>query len=212
MRGLAPQPDDVARLTQWFDINGHQVSISFWLFGGSLIAIEPSAAEDVLAGWFNTCLPPLYECMHEGVIATTCQLGLRGFVWAAAAPPGHGAWVGGQADNVALGFHWITGEVGKGKQPITYIPGVPDVFIANNWKVNELAIGNLRASGTDLYHNMQALPAPDGSTLVPGVLHRVVGGAPMPTAQFAPYVGVVPTTKVVTIRRRIPKTGQIQPV
>jgi hypothetical protein len=212
VRGLAPPPVDVARLVQEYDINGHQVSIGLWLFNPSFIGITSASAETVLDDWFVTCLPSLYELQHEGVIATTCRLELRGFRWVAAAPPGHGAWVGGQADNVALGLHWLTGEVGKGLSPITFVPGVPDVFIANNYRLNELAYGNLRASSSDLYDALNALHSPDGTPTVVGTLHRVTAGTPMPTAQFAPYVGVVPTLKVATIRRRIPARGQIAPV
>lgn len=211
MRGLPPVPVDVAQLTQVFDINGHDTSISFWLFNPSFAAATIPALARTVSDWFIDALVSVLELQHLGVIPTTCRLAVRGLAYVTTAPPSHGAWTGGQADNVAVGLHWMTGEYGKGLSPITYVPGVPDAFVTDNWRVNELAIGNLLASGQDLYNALNGLRSPDDTPTVVGTVHRARAGAPLSVATFAPYVGVVPTAKVVTIRRRIPHSRQVSP-
>src|SRR5690242_2427373 len=145
--------------------------------------------------------------MHGGSSATTCRLSIAGLTILADAPPNHGAWTGGQADNVALGLKWQTSERGRRGWALTYVPAVPDVFITNNWQLRQLAWGNLLDSGTHLLQSMNLLPDPSGATLRAGTVHVSSRGAPLTASAFAAYVGVVPTPKVVTIRRRIPSTG-----
>jgi hypothetical protein len=91
------------------------------------------------------------------------------------------------------------------------VPAVPDVFIADNYQLNQLAWGNLMASGTDLYHELNDLPAPDGTTQVVGTLQRVRAGTPLPAAVFAPYIGVTPSPHICTIRRRLRSVRGIAP-
>lgn len=211
MRGLPPPPADVVQLVQDFDINGHTVSIGYWLFNPSNAGAGESDLLAIANAWFVTCLPSIYELQHDGTVASTCRCANRTLRVVSAAPPGHGAWTGGQADNVATGLHWLTGEAGALRGPITFIPGVPDVFISDNWRLSATAWGNLTASGRDLYNALNALPSPGGTPQVVGTVHRSNAGAPLPAAEFAPYIGVVPSAKVVTIRRRIPDRRSLSP-
>lgn len=207
MRGLPPPPPDVLRLVQEFDINGKTSSVGFWLQGPSIGSALPASLELVAAQWFITCLPNLLALMHRGSSATTCRLSIAGLTVLRAAPPNVGLYTGGQADNVALGLKWQTSERGRRGWALTYVPAVPDVFIANNWQLDQRAWGNLIDSGSHLFAAMSALPDPSGAPLAPGTVHVSHGGAPLATAVFSRFVGVSPTPKVVTIRRRIPSSG-----
>jgi hypothetical protein len=211
VRGLPPPPAEVAHLEQTFDVNGLQTSIGFWLFNGSIPALAAPSAAVMLSDWFLTCLPSLLELQHIETIPTTCRLSTVGFRYVEAAPPAHGAWTGGQASSVALGLHWLTGQARPRSGPITFVPGVPDAFVTDNWRVNELAYGNMVASGRDLFSALNAIHAPDGSPTVVGTVQRSHAGAPLGSALFSPYVAVVPTAKLVTIRRRIPARGALRP-
>lgn len=212
MRGLPPLPLDVVHLEQDYEIASHSVSIGFWLFNPSNNGAGLAQLADITDAWFVTCLPTLYGLQHDGTIAGTCRAALPGLAIVDGAPPGHGAWAGGQADNVALGIHWATGEGGARRGPITFVPGVPDLFITDNWMLSAIAFGNLIAAARDLYNALNALPAPDGTFQVVGTLHRQRAGAPLAASEFVPYVGAIPTPKVVTIRRRIPARRAVSPV
>jgi hypothetical protein len=198
-------------LVQDVDVDGHLVSIGWWLWNPSNVNIVTPELDALVNAYFFTCQPSLLELMHAGATLTTCRLATRTESFVAMSPPNHGAWTGGQADNVATGLHWLTGEGGPLRGPITFVPAVPDAFIEANWMLSNVGFGNLNASGIDLYHAFNALPAPDGTTQAVGTLHRSAAGVPMAVAQFTPYVGVNPVPKVVTIRRRIPRRRAVSP-
>lgn len=212
MRGLPPPPRDVLRLVQDFDINGHRVSIGFWLFNPSNVDGGPSDLALVLAGWFTTCLPNVLNLVHKGVSATTCRCGSRTDNVVEVAPPNEGFWEGGQADQVATGLHWLTSEPGALRGPITFVPGVPNQFVDSNYRLSQLGAGELTGSGRELLNALNGITAPDGSSQAVGTVHVSAAGAPLPVATFAPYTGVIPTMKLVTIRRRIPNRRRVAPI
>lgn len=209
MRGLPPQPTDVAHLVQSFDISGHTVSVGFWLFSGAWPDGIGGDLGTAIADWLLFGLPPMLELMHTDVVPTTCQLALPGNTLVEAAPPARGAWSGGQPDNCALGLCFHTGDLGRGANHITFVPGVPSVFISDHYRLNELGWGNAIASSRELLAGLNAIRAPDGLPAVAGTLRRQAAGAPLTHAQFSPFFSVSPTPKLVTIRRRIPRTRAI---
>jgi hypothetical protein len=211
VRGLPPAPVDVLSLRQDFDINGKVSSVGWWLFNPSNVDAVPSDLEAIAADFFLSCLPELLAVMHTGASATTCHLETRTLKIVRDAPPNAGLYAGGQADNCALGLKWLTGAAGRGGWALTYIPAVPDRFVANNWQLNQTAWGNLLDTGSHLYNALNAILSPDGTPEVVGTLNRVASGVVLPVASFAPFVGVVPTPKLVTIRRRIPDRGGVSP-
>jgi hypothetical protein len=209
MRGLPPPPADVAELRQYFDINGHRVSTGFWLFSPEWPNAVYPDLEVALVDWFTSGLPQLLGLQHSGVIPTTCLLRVGGLALVEAAPPSHGAWTGGQADNVALGIAFKTNDRGKGATHINYVPGVPDVFISANYQISQVGWGNLQANARDLLAALNTIRSPLGLACVAGTLRRARGGLPLGHASFSPFAGVVATPQVVTIRRRIPRGYQI---
>lgn len=212
MRGLPPPPLDVVHLTQTFDVDDNDVSVGFWLFNPSNVDAIVSELQELADAWFLTCLPNLLGLMHEGSVATTCRLTNRVLSYAELAPPNHGALTGGQADNVAVGLHWLTGAPATSISRITYVPATPDLFVDRGYRLSATGWGTLRANGTDLYNALNALPAPSGGTQAVGVVNRSRSGIPLSVATFTPYIGVVPTPKVVTIRRRIPSGRRVSPL
>lgn len=211
MRGLPPVPLDVLHVVQHFDNGGASPSVGFWLFNPSNASITPPGAAAVLSDFFLFVLPNFLALQHEGITPTTCRIVGPGFAITESAPASHGAWTGGQALNVALGIHWLTGQRRPHAGPITYVPGVPDVFIHDNHQLSQLGFGNLQASARDMYDAFPSVRAPDGTPQVVGTLERSAAGVPLTTAQFAPYIGVSATPHVVTIRRRISRTSGLSP-
>jgi hypothetical protein len=50
-----------------------------------------------------------------------------------------------------------------------------------------------------------------GPPPVLGTIQRQSEGSPLPTATFAPTIALVVSRRVETIRRRLPKRGQVSP-
>lgn len=211
MRGLPPVPNDVAHLVQDVSVNDYTVSIGVWLFNPSMPSLESASAAVLLGDWFLGPMADLLPCMHAGATFTTCRLSTSTFAYVESAPTNVGEWTGGLANHTALGLHWIGAGRGRALRKIMFVPAVPDVFVDHGWQLNQLGYGNLQASGRDFYAHANTIRAPDGTPCVFGTVHRSAAGAPLAVASFDPYTGVVPTAKVVTIRRRIPRRPSLSP-
>lgn len=211
MRGLPPVPTGVFRLTQSFDTNGYSLSTSFWLLDVTAGIATTEQLDELLTGWFNFCLPSLLELQHNGTIPITCRLAGNGLSTVRGAPPAAGAWAGGEPNNCAAGIRWTFQGVGRRSWTMSYVPGLPDVFVADGARLTELGYGNISASATDLLNQLNALTASGVPAIVAGTLQRTHNGAPLPSSRFAPYDSGIPIPKVVTIRRRIPARSPLSP-
>lgn len=165
----------------------------------------------MLSQWFSTCLPSLLELQHRGCTPTTCHLSGLGYSFSEPAPPALGAWSGGAAAQVALGLKWRTGEPGRAGWALTWVPAIPDQFITDTWRLNELGAGNAQASARDLLNALNAITLSDGSTATVGTVHRSSHGAPALGASFAPYQSVQPVLHLATCRRRLQYRGGLSP-
>jgi hypothetical protein len=202
----------VIRLTQSWDVNSVVCSTSWWLFDPGGASAEPSALETIGGAFFSTCIPSLLELQHNAVMPTTCRLAENGVTVVLGAPPAVGAWEGGEANNCAGGLRWAFQGRGRRSWSMTYVPGLPSVFVADGYRINELGFGNMKASGTDFLNAMNLLSGGSGSTLVLGTLQRVLNEAPLGASAFAPYDSCSPISKVVTIRRRIRARSSLSPL
>jgi hypothetical protein len=211
VRGLPPPPADCIHLTQFVDTGARQSTISWWLYNANNHLLLPADLKTIISDYFSTCIQPLLSCMHQGASLTTCRASILGLSVLEVAPTNIGEWAGGQADNVASGWKWETAQRGRAGWALTYLPAVPDIFIKDNQELSPVGWGNLLASAEDFRNLMNQLTAGVGYQQTIGTVHRSLGGTPLGSSTFAPYVGVTPTAKVVTIRRRIRRASQVSP-
>lgn len=214
MRGLPPPPPDVVHLEQELQTNGYPWSIGFWLFNPSVTSWTFDWLKALHDDWDTFCMNDVMELVHTGVRASTCRLTVAGstpcdVVFQSAVAGG--VYTGGQAQNVAVGWYFGTGEPGRGSGTRTHLAGVPDEFVENNSALSHDAWANLAVRGESLLNNMRGLLAPDMTALVPGTVQRQRAGAPLPVATFAPSAFCIPWARVGTLRRRMPPRGQISP-
>jgi hypothetical protein len=206
VRGLPPPPSDVARLSAIVDIDGARAGCSWWL---QMLPGPPYAASDihdVHADFVLYGVQFLVACMGSGASVVACRLQVTGIetwdLWGEPAP-NHGAWGGIQANNVATAVHWITNDVGKGRQSITWVPGFPDNFTDDHLVTNGTARLNVQLAALDYLANMASVAHGDITGCQLGTLHRARHGAPLASSQFAPFVYAMPARPIGRCGRRL---------
>lgn len=214
MRGLPAPPDDVALLELGFDIDGSFASIGFWIFVPGLTTLTVPNLQTLLGAFILDAEAFYTPITHEGCILVTCRLstfGSQHVTLDETAPPSHGAWTGGQAAQVALGLSWKIGGPGRGVNPTTRVPGVPDAFTTDHARLNDLGFGNASSAAVDFLNLINAEPSPAGGNCLLGTLHRQHDRLPTTVATFAPFVAVAPVRHLATCRRRIQSFSQLTP-
>lgn len=206
MRGLPPPPADVAELRFFFDVNGYTASVVHWMFVPSLEVATVPGLESLASNVLFYALPFFTDLMHAG--ARVDRLSLQTFTvtpvnMVVSASPNHGAWTGGQSAAVALGLHWLTGEGGAGDHVVTHVPAMPDVFIEDGQLLNALGLGNAGSAASAFLNGIATIVGPVGGTCSLGTVHRQKAGLALPASIFSPFVGVIVTRKLTTIRRRV---------
>lgn len=206
MRGLPPPPADTIEVVQYIDVNGLTVSTSHYLLSSGSSFGTVAYLEDVAAAWILTCANQYAAVMHAGAELAAVRLTTYGGDLTRVTfpfPPNHGAWSGGQASQVALCWHWLTAGRGRGRQGVTRVPAVPDLFIDSNRRISNSGYANMVEKGSNLYDAMRAIPAFLGGFCVPITVHRSRNGAPLPASTYEPIVGVQTSRRVATVRRRL---------
>jgi hypothetical protein len=215
VRNLPPPPDEVLWVQLGFDIDGTWATIGWWIFSPGLVSGDLPYLNNVSNAIILGPLSHLLELMHAGATCTTCRVesfGLNPLTVIRSPGPNTGVWAGGQAAQVALGLHWLTAERGRRGAAITHLPAFPDAFTDDHASINQLAWGNALGRATDCLNDVAAIPAIGGGFCSLGTLARSSGGVPLSVSRFVPFVGVTPTARVATIRRRISPNGRVSPV
>jgi hypothetical protein len=215
MRNLPPPPDDVMHVQLGFDIDGTWATIGWWIFSPSLVSGNAPYLLAVLDAIILGPLEHVLQLMHSGATCTACRVssfGLQPLTLVRSPGPNAGAWTGGQAAQVALGIHWLTGERGHRGMSITHLPAFPDAFTDDHASINQLAWGNVLASATDILADVAAIPGEAGGNCALGTVERSASGAPLASSRFVAFVGANPVSRVATIRRRISPNGRVSPV
>lgn len=214
MRGLPPPPDDVAQLELGFDIDGSFASVGFWIFVPSLPSLTVPQLVTLLGAFILDAEAFYTPITHSGCILATCRLATFGsqHVTLDEVPaPSHGAWTGGQAAQVALGISWRIGGPGRGRNPTTRMPGVPDAFTTDHARLNDVGFGNVGDAAVTFLNAINAEPSPAGGTCLLGTLHRQHQRLPTTVSTFEPFVSVAPVRHLATCRRRIQSFSQVTP-
>lgn len=211
MRDLPPVPSDVGRLTQGWQIGGHQMSTSWWVLVGLPVPVLPSDLLALLQEYTLFALPNLLSSMSSELSPTTCRLSISGMTVDQHNPPAHGAFSISEATNTAAGIIWRTGDPGRRGWSITYLPGCPHDFVELGWQLSAEGYNNILDSAVNFKQQLEGLPSYPPQTLVLGTLLRSQNGAPRPNSVFRPFVSAAPADKVVTIRRRIPSGRSVLP-
>jgi hypothetical protein len=215
VRGLPPDPAETVRLSTTVDVNGSTFSFAFSWFVPGIDGALPTDLEDWLDTWIIRTLDPLTGAMHAGASALTCRLGSvrpGGPSWEATYPqPNHGHFTGGQADQVAVGLYVKSSARARGSGSRIRLPACPDEFIDDNRAINTLGLSQLQQLVNAI--TMFAItPTPfSGVPPILGTIQRQAAGRPLTAATFAPTIGLVVSRRVETIRRRLPKRGQVSP-
>jgi hypothetical protein len=215
VRGLPPAPHGVGRLTLQYLVDLNPCSSSWWFFApgsaASDVAWAESVADDVFLLWLGT----LANLHHRGAQLVACHIELNGPPLATRTVyvgPGDGAIEGAQALNVAMGLRPLGSVAGKGTAGTVRLPGVPDEFIQDSAWLSQRGYTQLRDRGADWMNGFNLLPAPLTGTLVLGTLHRVHSGVALDPPLFDAAFDIVPSDRVCTLRRRIPRAHRVSSV
>lgn len=202
---LAPLPVGVAHVSVGIDVNTYPCSIGWWLLVPGLETAGPPELEALAASITLGVAGPLTSCMHAGSQLVTCRIDGRGFSFASAFAPNHGAWTGGQAQGLATVLHWLTLDAGRRGAAITHLPAVPDVFVRDNARLSTLGYSNLLVAAADLFSAFNSTPGVTGGVCTLGLLQRRHGGVPLVPPTFSPATGYEVSQVLTTLRRRLPK-------
>lgn len=206
MRGLPPPPDDVCHFEVDLTNDGARSSVGFWLLApGSGVALI-SDLELVLADLIFAALDLLTQLTTAGTQLITCRLVTFSPQYVALAEPvsnNHGAWNGSQANEVALGIAWLTGDRGKGATPVNRLPGFPDDFTDDHLTVNDTGRGNVLVHAGAFINAVNAISHGGITSVTLGTLRRQRGGLPLPAAEFSPYQGARPVRPIARVSRRM---------
>jgi hypothetical protein len=91
------------------------------------------------------------------------------------------------------------------------IPSVPDFFVDSTWRLSSNGYANLRDRGATYLNRFNAIDVGAGSTLLLGCLHRRHAGADLVPPVFDPTYDVIPSPRLLTIRRRLPRGPAVSP-
>jgi hypothetical protein len=196
------------------DVNGRSETTGFWCLVPSVSLATVGWAAELLDAFYTTPASHLVALMHSGAVLTACSVTVYGADFGPVRREYDGArgpWTGGQAVNVSLGWHWYGTRHGRGTTSVNRLCGVPDEFIDSNWRVSAIGYPNLIDKQASFFVDFNALPGPAlGSTVVLGCVHGVSPHSPGPPS-FDPFVGGTASPRVLTIRRRLPRSGGISP-
>lgn len=206
MRGLPPQPADVASLELAYDVDGSPASTDHWVFVPGLQTLDYSAMRSLWTQIIFNAVQYLVPLMAAAGSIRTCRLARAG-----SAPlevvdvlaPNHGAGGGCQVLNAAMSIYWVVEFAGRGRGALTRLPALPDDFTDDHVHINTLGYSEIGARARDFLNAMNAVPSPAGGTCTLVTLHRQAGGVPLAIAEPRAIVTAVPAQRVATLRRRL---------
>jgi hypothetical protein len=117
--------------------------------------------------------------------------------------PNHGAAGTGMAINVGAGLYWIVQESGRRGHSISHIPGVPVSYSDDARHLNALGVTEMEGHAAAFFNGVNAIVAPNGNTPRLSAARLRSGGAPLTPPLLLPIEGVVPVTRLTTLKRRI---------
>lgn len=215
MRGLPPAPSNVVRLEFDFFVTGRTLTTGMWLLipdvetgGVPYLDALCADAQFYLLGGFT-------GCMHNGASLVTCRASYGGTTpanFVSYAAPNHGAYSGGQADAIACGVYAVSATGGKGSGSRLRIPGTPDDFVDDGYRLSSAGVSQLIALCGDINNFVTATHGPLGAQAVLGTVQKARRGAPLPSAQFDPAQAIVPSYRIEYLRRRMPRSRWVSPI
>ena len=206
---LPAVPPDVGHFDLAFDVNGRTLRAGFWFLLPDLQSWTQPWLLSLVDQFVLYTLSGFTGVMHAGASLSTCRVSVAGsnpveFVQHVA--PNHGAYTGGQADAIASGVYLVASSGRRGSGSRLRVPGCPDDFIDDNWRLSNAGVSQLHTLANDLTDWARVQTGPTGLPLVLGTLQRRTSAGPLPAAQFDPAVMVVPSFRVEVLSRRLPKS------
>jgi hypothetical protein len=212
---MAPPPEGVVWISSDVDVNGYPASVGFWVLIPDADAGPPLYWLGLLGSVELQVWPGWLSCMHAGASFVTCRCLVGGIApqwYALPAPPNHGEWTGGQAENVCMGLYVQSSSGGRGSGSRIHLPAVPDIFVQNNVQLSEVGRGNLLAAAVAMTDWAASVSGPTGAAVTIGTLQTRRAGAPLLPPVFDPALLIRPGQGIETMRRRLPRRGRISPV
>lgn len=206
MRGLPPTPPDVLRFDAYCDTDGAPSSIGFYVLAAPGPPYDVGDLTTLLGLFILAVLDFVNQCSAGGTSVLTCRLRSTGIeTWdiVEGCSPNHGAWTGNQANMVASVCHWLTGETGRGRQAVTWIPGFPDNFTDDHLHANDTCMHTVRFQANTFLAAIAAMSAGTILQCSLGTVHRSRHGAPLHVATFSPFVDVTASRVIGRCGRRM---------
>lgn len=209
---LPPVPDDVAFLSPTVDVNGLVFSFGLWIQCADFAGMTILQAETLLSSFDLSTSNAWLACMHNGCALSTCRLavgGTSGLRYARPYGPNSGLFTGGQADAIAAGIYLMSSTPRRGSGTRVRIPGTPDVFVSDGYRLTLEGRDNLQVLCDQLANWVASVTGPAGSPVLIGTLSRRTTAGPLPAAAFTPTQGIIPSLRVERLSRRMPRRGYV---
>lgn len=211
--GLPPPPPDVLRLTLGFELLGEEPTTSFWIRCPRLVELDGPEIASFLDPLEPAAKTLYVDVTHHNLHLAVLRLatfGPRRLTFLKSPLDSFGVWEFAAPDNVAVCVHWLTGQRGSGRDAVTHLPGAPTAMTGNQRSITSEFFQRVRDGAEGFLSAVNAITTSLGDQLELGTLHRVEDHVPLVAAIFEPFVGVIPTQIVGTLRRRIPRRGLIR--
>lgn len=214
MRGLAPWPTGVGRLTAEYDVAGRVNTTSNWFLYTSSTPADVSNCDAIVNAWYVLCAGHIQAVSSSAAVLTACSVTISSPTFASLRKevfPITGHYSGAQALNVAAGWKLIGSTRGRGTASVQRMPSCPDEFVDDSQRLSSVGYTKLRDEGNSYLIAFRTIGDGSGGFIVPGCLHRISAGAPLIPPHFDITLGLVPSAHLLTIRRRLPIGRQVSP-
>lgn len=214
MRGLPPYPDDFFLLHLELAANAARMSIGFNYFAPGAGAATPSQLSDFISQWATSCMPELLAIMPSDASFITCRLRAVGSAPSEVVQqfPGNAGAFGSSA--IAAGnlcLTWRTAEHYKGARAQTHLPLTGDLVSADRGSLQASYWAEASGHANAFVAASNAVVSPDGGLCVLATVHRSRGGQALSASEWAPVLSGNASTRVGTLRRRVPKNSRFPP-
>lgn len=208
MRGLPPLPPDVVFIEAVWSIGDVQEATTGWHFFAPGADLATELQLNTLLGDFFTanCPGDLLAIMGTDVSCNVLRLSRYG-----ASPvviqynpaPNTGTLGTTNPMNSALVLTWRTSERGASSLGHTYLPLSDALVDVDHARLKAVSWSEAQAQARQFLQDAGTVVSPDGALLVPVVIHRSRGGAPLPNSIMSPITLGDASPFVGTMRRRI---------
>lgn len=207
MRGLPPPPDDVCRLTTWWEVNSKSTcSTSWWIFAPGSAHADGLDLSNMLSDFVFGCLPDLLSVLGSDVTCSLLRLatfGSQPLRLLEAPAPNLGALGGTQPLNTAAVMTWRTNDPVTGGHAHTCLPLSGSLVDDNLRTLTSIGYAQLSSAARSFVTHVGAITSPDGTGCVLVGVSFSLQGEPRALAHMTPIEFGDASPNIGTLRRRI---------